>query len=84
MIFIISVLGSMLVHGVLMNQSIMSYVPNTYTGLAPVDMGMIIPKTGLAVNIPNMFGGVDIQLVLPRYVKDHLEAKLPELPTTRK
>ena len=68
MIIKISVLGSMLVHGVLMNQSIMSYVPNTYTGLAPVDMGMIIPKTGLAVNIPNMFGGVDIQLVLPRYV----------------
>ena len=57
----------MCVHGILMNQTIMSYVPNTYTGLAPVDMGMIIPKTGLAVNIPNMFGGVDIQLVLPRY-----------------
>ena len=66
-IIILSVLGSMFVHGVLMNQTIMSYVPNTYTGLAPVDMGMIIPKTGLAVNIPNMFGGVDIQLVLPRY-----------------
>jgi len=58
--------GSMIVHGLVMHQSIMSHVPNTYTGLAPVDMSMIIPKTGLAVNIPRIAGGVDIQLVLPR------------------
>ena len=57
----------MIVHGLIMHQTIMSHVPNTYEGLAPVDMGMIIPKTGLAVNIPNVFGGVNIQLVLPRY-----------------
>ena len=58
--------GSMIVHGLVMHQTIMAYVPNTYTGLAPVDMSMIIPKTGLAVNIPRIAGGVDIKLVLPR------------------
>lgn len=58
--------GSMIVHGLVMHQTIMSHVPNTYTGLAPVDMSMIIPKTGLAVNIPKIAGGVDIKLVLPR------------------
>ena len=58
--------GSVLVHGMVMHQSVMSHIPNTYTGLAPVDLSMIIPKTGLAVNIPKMAGGVDLKLVLPR------------------
>lgn len=49
-----------------MNHTVMSHIPNTYTGLAPVDLSMIIPKTGLAVNIPKMAGGVDLKLVLPR------------------
>merc|ERR1712013_563061 len=35
-------------------------------GLAPVDMSMIMPKTGLAVNIPHMVGGVNLKLVLPQ------------------
>ena len=52
-----------------MNHTVMSHIPNTYTGLAPVDLSMIIPKTGLAVNIPKMAGGVDLKLVLPRW--DH-------------
>ena len=54
----------MCVHGILMSQTIMSYVPNTISVLAPVDRGMVIPK--MAVNITNMFG-VDMELVLPRY-----------------
>ena len=61
------VTGSILVHGMVMHQTIMDHVPNTYTGLAPVDLSMIIPKTGLAVNIPKLAGGVDLKLVLPRY-----------------
>jgi len=59
-------LGSIIVHGMVMNHTVMSHIPNTYTGLAPVDLSMIIPKTGLAVNIPKMAGGVDLKLVLPR------------------
>ena len=58
--------GSIIVHGMVMNHTVMSHIPNTYTGLAPVDLSMIIPKTGLAVNIPKMAGGVDLKLVLPR------------------
>ena len=59
-------LGAALIHGLVIYQSVISYVPNTYTGLAPVDMNMIIPKTGLAVNIPKMLGGLDVRVVLPR------------------
>ena len=58
--------GSILVHGMVMHQTVMAHVPNTYRGLAPVDLSMIIPKTGLAVNIPKLAGGIDLKLVLPR------------------
>ena len=60
------VTGSILVHGMVMHQTVMAHVPNTYRGLAPVDLSMIIPKTGLAVNIPKLAGGIDLKLVLPR------------------
>ena len=53
-------------HGMVMHQTVMAHVPNTYRGLAPVDLSMIIPKTGLAVNIPKLAGGIDLKLVLPR------------------
>ena len=42
-------------------------IPNVYTGLAPVDMSMLMPKTGLAVNLPNALGGgFNMKVVLPR------------------
>jgi len=58
--------GTVLVHTLVIHHSIVSDVPNTYTGLAPVDMSMIMPKTGLAVNIPRMAGGFNLKLVLPQ------------------
>merc|ERR1719318_2423216 len=58
--------GTILVHTLGIHHSIVSDVPNVYTGLAPVDMSMIMPKTGLAVNIPHMVGGVNLKLVLPQ------------------
>ena len=65
LIIVISVLGSMCVHGFLISQTIMTYVPNTISGLAPVYMDMVFPK--MAVDIPKMFGWMNIQLVLPKY-----------------
>jgi len=59
-------IGTVCVHGMIMNHSIASDVPNVYTGLAPVDMSMIMPKTGLAVNIPQMVGGINLKVVLPK------------------
>ena len=53
----------MCVHGILMNQTIRSYVPNTISGLVPVDRGMV-PKTAVDMD---MFGWVAIRLVLPKY-----------------
>jgi len=58
--------GTVLVHTLVMHHAIVSDIPNVYTGLAPVDMSMIMPKTGLAVNIPHMVGGVNLKLVLPQ------------------
>eukprot|EP00092_Neocalanus_flemingeri_P029745 GFUD01032293.1.p1 GENE.GFUD01032293.1~~GFUD01032293.1.p1 ORF type:complete len:528 (-),score=150.93 GFUD01032293.1:133-1716(-) len=63
---IVGWVGTILVHTLVIHHSIVSDVPNTYTGLAPVDMSMIMPKTGLAVNIPNMAGGLNLRLVLPQ------------------
>ena len=59
-------MGTLMVHTLVIHHSIVSDVPNVYTGLAPVDMSMIMPKTGLAVNIPHMVGGVNLKLVLPQ------------------
>lgn len=58
--------GTILVHTLVIHHSLVSDVPNVYTGLAPVDMSMIMPKTGLAVNIPHMVGGLNLKLVLPQ------------------
>jgi len=65
-LLVVGWVGTVLVHTMVINHSIVSDVPNTYTGLAPVDMSMIMPKTGLAVNIPKMAGGLNLKLVLPR------------------
>jgi len=62
----VSWLGSLLVHGPVIYQAIMSHVPNTFQGLAPVDMGMIIPETGLKLDLPNVYGGLSVGVNLPR------------------
>merc|ERR1711990_1039001 len=52
-------------------------IPNVYTGLAPVDMSMLMPKTGLAVNLPNALGGgFNMRVVLPR-TKMTMDAEHP-------
>lgn len=58
--------GSLTLHGLVIHQTILAEVPNIYTGLAPVDMNMLMPKTGLAVNLPNLGGGFNVKLVLPQ------------------
>jgi len=57
-------LGSCLVLGLVINHCLSTEVPNVYTGLAGVDMSMIMPKTGLAVNLPH--AGFDFRLILPK------------------
>ena len=48
-----------------------------YTGLAPVDMSMLMPKTGLAGNLPNALGGgFNMRVVLPR-TKMTMDAEHP-------
>ena len=49
-----------------MYQTVMSHIPNIYTMLIPVDMRILMPETGLGVNIPKVVGGVDAQVVLPK------------------
>ena len=52
-------------------------IPNVYTGLAPVDMSMLMPKTGLAVNLPNALGGgFNMRVVLPK-TKMTMDAEHP-------
>ena len=54
-----------------------SQIPNVYTGLAPVDMSMLMPKTGLAVNLPNALGGgFNMRVVLPK-TKMTMDAEHP-------
>jgi len=66
-LLVVTWLGSISIICLVINHSLATDIPNTYTGLAPVDMSMIMPKTGLAVNIPNMaLGGLDLKLVLPK------------------
>jgi len=65
-VLVVGWVGTILVHTLVIHHSVVADVPNIYTGLAPVDMSMIMPKTGLAVNIPNMVGGFDLKLVLPQ------------------
>jgi len=78
-------LGSCLVLGLVINHCLGTQVPNIYTGLAGVDMSMIMPKTGLAVNIPHAMGGLDFRLTLPK-TKMTMEGDHPasyELYTSR-
>ena len=70
--------GTMVVRTLVIYHAIVSDIPNVYTGLAPVDMSMIMPKTGLAVNIPHMVGGVNLKLVLPQ-TKMTMEGEIIEL-----
>merc|ERR1712098_1013740 len=66
-LLLITWLGSVLVLFLVTNHCLATDIPNIFTGLAPVDMSMIMPKTGLAVNMPNMaLGGLDFKLVLPK------------------
>ena len=58
--------GTVVVHTLVIHHAIVSDIPNVYTGLAPVDMSMVMPKTDLAVNIPHMVGGLNLKLVLPQ------------------
>jgi len=64
---LVSWAGSLALHCLIIHQTILAEVPNVYTGLAPVDMSMLMPKTGLAVNLPNTLGGgFNVRLVLPQ------------------
>jgi len=76
-VVIISWIGGFLLHGLVINQTIIGEIPNVYTGLAPVDMSMLMPKTGLAVNLPNALGGgFNMKVVLPR-TKMTMDAEHP-------
>lgn len=59
-------IGTVLVHSLVIHHCIVSDVPNLYTGLAPVDMSMIMPKTGLAVQVPDVVGGINLKVILPQ------------------
>lgn len=64
---VVSWLGGLALHCLVIHQTILAEIPNIYTGLAPVDMSMLMPKTGLAVNLPNALGGgFNVRLVLPQ------------------
>jgi len=76
-VVIVSWIGGFLLHGLVINQTIIGEIPNVYTGLAPVDMSMLMPKTGLAVNLPNALGGgFNMKVVLPR-TKMTMDAEHP-------
>jgi len=66
MMVVVTWIGSVALHCLIINQTIIAEVPNVYTGLAPVDLSMLMPKTGLAVSLPNMAGGLNVKLVLPQ------------------
>lgn len=59
-------IGAIVVHGMVIHQTIISHVPNTYMGLAPVDMNVAIPKTGIGLDVPRVIGGIKMFLKLPR------------------
>lgn len=66
---VVSWLGGLALHGLVIHQTILREIPNVYMGLAPVDMSMLMPKTGLAVHLPNaMGGGFNVKLVLPETI----------------
>jgi len=76
-VVIVSWIGGFALHGLIIHQTIIREIPNVYTGLAPVDMSMLMPKTGLAVNLPNALGGgFNMRVVLPR-TKMTMDAEHP-------